>query len=617
MRDFFTKLLSDYEKIAHNQIGSLEPGLSADEVVASCKETIQVIKALRLGINRMLEEHIYPVLDDIENIPDDEEAELLAVAQKLSAYDAAHDPGLAYKIYTALLARARAKRDDERIIKYLYCCGITLFFFFNKQHEKILEFFEEGASYADRYDSFDDPEIRQYIHRCLGNLSMITYSISDPPGGPEKAMAIEEMNFSFWNSIIFSGKDLDFPWLNYFMSCFNHRHSYLTHKVHTDPDSETKEALGKILDNAITLNKLYQKNRESFSLYGGSRYDYALWEAQFLSGLISFDLLFENINERKAQFELDDFSADAMYVKIQLSTFLMFYAARMKKLSDRKCEVLDLLSKDVVKQFSLMPVSVSPVSVSRQLQAFATNLSEIFEPLEQLDFVLRMSIFRHIPTYAHSIVVGELAHVLTKYLIEKQPELFAGCMDFPSTDDIQSRAKEICRFAYTCGMCHDIGKVSYVCNPYMQARVLTDDEYEVIKQHTDDGVLLLSRDNASALSAGFIDVIRGHHKYYDNSGGYPEDFDIGKSRYRMIIDVVSVADAIDAATDTIGDTGVEAISLESVREELMAEAGRKYSAVVAGALNDSLVFAEVKRILDEERPNAYYTAYLHAWAGKG
>jgi len=321
MRESFILLQSDYEQIALNQIGTLEPGLSADEVLLACKRIIGNIRELRQGIDTLLDSHLYPLLSDIDNISDEDETELYSLAQKLSAYSEAHDPGLALKIYKVLLENARRKHCDARIIKYVYWCGITLFFFFHNQKEQMFEYFKEGASYSDRYYSFEDPETRQYIHRCLGNVSMTLYYLDDPEASAIEAMAKEESTFSFWNSIIFEGKDLDFPWLNYFLSCHNHRHSFLTRKVRTDPDSETKPALRMILDTAITMNKLYQKSRDLFSAFGGSRFDFILWEAQFLSGLISFDHLRENIQKRKAEFSPDDFSSDAMYVKIQLSSF--------------------------------------------------------------------------------------------------------------------------------------------------------------------------------------------------------------------------------------------------------------------------------------------------------
>ena len=616
MRDCFEKLLSDYEQIAHNQIGPLEPNLSKDEVISAYKETTETLWALRRNTGKIFEEHLYPFLSDVETITDDDEAELYAVAQKLSSYEVRHDPAIALKIYEALLAWARFRKDDPKTIRYSYWCGITLFLFLVKKRDRILEYFKNGSSFADRYHTFPDPETRQYIHRCLGNASMIQYNVDKENGIYGRAMAMEDSNYAFWNSIIFSGKDLEFPWLNYFILCLNHRHSHLSANIKREPDSATKEELQKVLDNAITINKLYQKNRSSFSAFGGSRYDYILWEAQFLSGLISFDHLRENIYKRKTEFEADDFSSDALFVKITLSTHLMFYASKMEKLKGRKNEILAAESAEAIRHFSIIPKTVSPVTVGELLQPFTTDLSEIFEPEEQLDFILRMSTYRHIPTYAHSIIVGRIAAVLTRHLAETEPGLFVGCLDIANEDEVKGRIEELCSFAIWAGLCHDIGKVSYSSNPYMQARVLTEEEFEKTKQHPEAGANMLKREADSTLHRGYIDVIWGHHKHYDNKGGFPEDFDIDSSKYRIMIHIISIADTIDEATEDIGDTCMEAKSLEAACLDIKAEAGTRYSPVVANALFNESVQNDINKILDVGRKDAYYTAYRHAWDGR-
>ena len=58
----------------------------------------------------------------------------------------------------------------------------------------------------------------------------------------------------------------------------------------------------------------------------------------------------------------------------------------------------------------------------------ALHLSSVFDPAEQLDFVLKMTTFRHIPTYAHSIMVSKIALCLTEYLLSENPHCFVGCI---------------------------------------------------------------------------------------------------------------------------------------------------------------------------------------------
>ena len=609
MRNFFVELQSEYEQITHNQIGRLTPGLSGCEVVSECKKITENIRFLRSNIETILSESLYPMLDNIKVISDEDENDLFDTVQKISSYENRLDPGLALMIYQKLLERAREKKDDDKILKYLYWCGITLFFSHNEQEEKILAYFEEGASYAKKYYSFDNSETRKYVHRCLGNQSMMMYSIDQ-----QKAIELDELSFSFWNGLIFSKKDLDFPWLNYFIACLNSRYASISKKVHTDPDSETKEMLQKILDTAMSINKLYIKNRESFNVFGGTRYEFFLWEAQFLSGLISFEQLRENINRVKEETSPDDYSENALYIRIQLDSYLIFYAAKMSKLKDKKDEVTVSSMKNIVDYFSLIPMTVNPSDVNEKFQTFVTNLSGVFQPAEQINFILKMTTFRHIQTYAHSIIVGKIASRLTEFLAVRNPGCFVGCINIDKPEDVQSRIGELCRFAETGSLCHDIGKIKYVGNPFMQARVLTEDEFEIIKRHPYEGYKMMLREDGTSFHEGYADIILGHHKYFDNSGGYPDDFDIAKSKYRIMIDIISAADSIDSGTDDIGKTYTDAKNLETVCAEIIKESGRRYSPVVASLLEDKAVKASLAVILDEERRNAYYTAYLHAWS---
>jgi len=617
MEDFLVQLQAEYEKISQNQIGRFEPGFSAEQFISQFKEKVETLKILHMKMENLLRDNLYPMLQNIANISDGDEAELFATAQMLASYEARLDPSLALKIYKGLLERARSLKDDAKIIRYVYWCGITSFFFASKTEQRaqtsgegdaIMAYFEEGASYAGRYHSFGDQETRQYIHRCLGNRSMICYDHD-----PQKAMAMEEADFAFWNELIATGVDLEFPWFYYVVTCLSRRHSYLIRGFHDDPDSETKEHRKMILDNAISINRLYWKNRESFSVFGGARYEFLLWEAQFLNGLISFEHFCENVCTKRAEFAPADTSADALYIRVTATATLMFYAVRLQRLKGIKDEILSRFSKELTEYFTMLPISENPEKVSSQIISLAENLSGIFTPTEQIDFIIKMTTYRHIPTYAHSAIVGKIASCLTKRLVESNPGAFAGFLDIGSAGDASARKDEICRFAETGGLCHDVGKLLYVGNPFLHARRLTDEDFGIVKRHPAEGAQMLARDDEEMISSSMIDVIEGHHRFYDGSGGYPEGLVVDGSKNRIMVDIMAVANSIESATDDIGKTFGEVKTLERVCAEIREEAGTRYSPIVSAALDDIAVIAELGRILKQGRRDAYYTAYLNTW----
>ena len=82
MNEFLVKLQTEYEHIANSRIGSLEPGLTADEVVLSCIQIVDDVRSHRKSIDEIITTHLNPMLEDITNISDEDEAVLFETVQK-------------------------------------------------------------------------------------------------------------------------------------------------------------------------------------------------------------------------------------------------------------------------------------------------------------------------------------------------------------------------------------------------------------------------------------------------------------------------------------------------------------------------------------------------------
>lgn len=93
------------------------------------------------------------------------------------------------------------------------------------------------------------------------------------------------------------------------------------------------------------------------------------------------------------------------------------------------------------------------------------------------------------------------------------------------------------------GMLHDIGKMRVPLEILNKPDKLTDEEFEIIKTHTEEGRKLLMKSEGSLSSA--IDVAINHHERVDGKG-YPRGlFAYELSSYSRIIAIV---DAFDAMT---------------------------------------------------------------------
>lgn len=71
-----------------------------------------------------------------------------------------------------------------------------------------------------------------------------------------------------------------------------------------------------------------------------------------------------------------------------------------------------------------------------------------------------------------------------------------------------------------------------------QHRPLTDEEFGIIRSHPNRGGQYLSIDEDLAR---YVDIARGHHKFYNGKGGYPNDFDNTASPERFMIDIITSA----------------------------------------------------------------------------
>jgi len=212
-------------------------------------------------------------------------------------------------------------------------------------------------------------------------------------------------------------------------------------------------------------------------------------------------------------------------------------------------------------------------------------------------------------------MTGKIAKILVSYLTENKPEILVGYLKTKNKDEVIKRADELCMFAEKSGICHDIGKIACIDNPYMHIRELTNEEYDIIKGHPEEGMRILEREDGDETNLGYREIITGHHKFFDNTGGYPEKIDTEKSEYKAIIDIISVANSICAATDFISRTYAKVKSLKEVSKEIKEEAGSRYSPIIAEILDDEVLFDLINDELNNETIKAYYTAYLYAWSG--
>jgi len=277
-----------------------------------------------------------------------------------------------------------------------------------------------------------------------------------------------------------------------------------------------------------------------------------------------------------------------------------------KHLSEEEAAHLDQIYKNILRYLFHMP---NGGSLSTVLEYSTTLLDQFIELPGNYDFEtmgMEYMAALHPPTYIHSQMVAQLSETLTAYAIEQCPEELVGLPGYDSVQDVQAKKQELLHFIYHAALCHDFGKLAIIDTVLVYGRNLLDMEFDLIRTHPAMGAQMLKKYPSTA---SYTDIAHGHHKWYDDTAGYPADFSLHDSPYKPLISIVQIADCMDAATDTIGRSYSKGKSFADVREEFTAGMGRIYAPWVVKLLNNPEIADHLQSMLDEGRRVNYRSTY--------
>jgi HD-GYP domain-containing protein (c-di-GMP phosphodiesterase class II) len=218
------------------------------------------------------------------------------------------------------------------------------------------------------------------------------------------------------------------------------------------------------------------------------------------------------------------------------------------------------------------------------------------------DLYLNLLKIQDVPTYVHSIGVAEITKALTKSLLESNPQEFIGINNqYNTLDEVLNNKDQIIDLLYRGALLHDIGKtplVDVISNCY---RPLTDQEFILIKSHPAFSESIISDVFGSCIQ----DVAMFHHLSHDHKSGYPKVNDNFKSKNQIAIDILSVADTLEAATDNIGRTYKKSKTVEQIIVEMNSyPKDTRYSSLVLSAIKGE-TFNRIMTYLNVDRIKIY------------
>lgn len=216
---------------------------------------------------------------------------------------------------------------------------------------------------------------------------------------------------------------------------------------------------------------------------------------------------------------------------------------------------------------------------------------------EIVDLILQFAVTRQTTTAIHSRMVANISIAILEHIANEHKELLTASLS--SYEIFQEHHDGILNYMYNCGLFHDIGKARISNIVRCDYRRLTDTEFDAIKEHTTLGYEVACE---SPFLYQYRTIIEGHHKYYNDVGGYPEQFVRANHHVNLIRDILSIADSLDAATDMFGRNYHHNKSIETVLQEMKDDNGRQYNPQIVNCIADCPDFTNyLKRVCGEEQ----------------
>lgn len=235
------------------------------------------------------------------------------------------------------------------------------------------------------------------------------------------------------------------------------------------------------------------------------------------------------------------------------------------------------------------------------------RITKYLKPKERVHFLNSLCVATQVTTYAHSAHVAEIAETLMRGILQYQPSLLNGLLGCKTESDVKRHKKKFLKYIHGAALYHDIGKnsiISVVNNDY---RPLTADERKIITLHPELGLKFLE---LSPKLEKYHDTTLGHHKWYNGKGGYPASFDNTKSPVRLMIDIVTLSDCLQAATERIGRNYKGDKTFDTVMKEFRAEAGTRYNPDLVAFIDAHPDVADkLSNLIEDGWVEIYYNIY--------
>lgn len=527
-----------------------------------------------------------------------------------------HDQGAIAELADPVVEKLRSKgNDDERaIIISMIRDACTIDYLFriapNDKKELVEESVKWVISHKDRYTSYEDIRVRHNILHAQFNLITMYVGLNTKEG-TEKAYQAYLDFMEFWNRPEVQAIDGNDPGLCAFME--NNKLIIPLEILDSTGVGIKPEYKAALLKELEELCKKYDSD-ESNEIQT-IRKMVEVVNAEFAGSITAqtaierFETLIMELPETDWRDSDRLAASQATLLNFSYLTLHMTFSISRSTYSAKEKE--DLMIRILRKFRSIignMPYEYQLTYIDAVFRAITENAIYNISHLDLAENVLYELLIRRQPsTFLHSQMVEEIAVRIAKEILIKEPALFTSLPEYESVEAVLANKEKLIEDIARGARLHDLGKSAVTTVIMRQSRRINDDEFACIKVHPTLGVDMLK--NIPDCEQ-YKDIIKGHHKTYDGKGGYPSEFDNTASPYRILIDLVSISDSADAATDTTGRNYTAGKDFKKLLGELLDGAGSRYNPDIVRIIENSpKLIEDLTELTSKGRIDYCYEAY--------
>lgn len=526
------------------------------------------------------------------------------------------DPSISLRICKLLLGYYQAEQNLEQIVRVLRFCSV--FDFLLKDHVDIYEsspYSLMAEQYLEDFDKLSDQGKFSLGHCFL----TCVYNHKDPTFGLKKYREDREVLEKIYQQaeehigikycyISFKSIALQFALLACDEAEIVQKNGITPERPLIDIEKEapTMEELRQDLENALASKDAQHviADRVTARL--------RILQTDYYLGKLTVEELLAGIEECSQIHEEYDAHERFSALLVTNVTYLT-YLCRCDSFDrqyvlDKSMEIINWVlgnADDASRELKDLTRYIGTYEINRCILEMISAVSNFVE----FDFfkstVLNATVYADRALYVHTMMVKEICLTLVDYILDHNPVYLDGVAG-KNWEYCRDHKGEILSLTENCALFHDIGK--YFCLDYVSnsSRSLTDDEFNVIKEHPY---------NFSKVYKGVMspeikcirDCAHLHHRWYNEEGGYPRE---KHTTNKPLVNILTIADCIDAATDNIGRPYGPGKTLEDLITEFDRDRDIRYSGYISELLHVEEVKSRINYVICDRRKEIYCDIYL-------